>query len=367
MTVKVFRSTDFGAPANTNAAGALIAILDACLVNGYGSQTVTSITRSGTTATVTLPVAHLLKDMTVVRISGATQTDYNGDFAITVTGATTFTYTVANSPATPATGTITSKVAPVDWTKPFSGTNIAAYKQGAGSNGMYLRIDDATTSYPRAKAFEAMTDVNAGTGQFPTDAQLSGGLYMNKSTSATAQRWVVVSTEKGLFVNMTHDGYYASVCFFGDIISNKSGDAFNTMLAANGSSTNSPAEFVVLQQSIQGYSTGHYLARSHTQIGQGIQAGKLLTLPGQTYMSSAPCFNYPNPLDNALHIAPLKINESSVIRGTLPGIYNIHHVKPFQTDDVIIGTGDFSGKKFLAVPLYQQASYQCLLEISNTW
>jgi len=39
-------------------------------------------------------------------ISGATQTDYNGAFTVTVTNATVFTYTVANSPTTPATGTI---------------------------------------------------------------------------------------------------------------------------------------------------------------------------------------------------------------------------------------------------------------------
>ena len=39
-------------------------------------------------------------------ISGATQTDYNGAFTVTVTSPITFTYTVANSPATPATGTI---------------------------------------------------------------------------------------------------------------------------------------------------------------------------------------------------------------------------------------------------------------------
>lgn len=37
MTVRVFRSTDTSAPVLTNALGSLIGILDACLVNGYGS------------------------------------------------------------------------------------------------------------------------------------------------------------------------------------------------------------------------------------------------------------------------------------------------------------------------------------------
>lgn len=67
---------------------------------------VASITRSSTTATVTTSTAHGYVTGQKVVISGATQADYNGAFTITVTNATVFTYTVANSPATPATGTI---------------------------------------------------------------------------------------------------------------------------------------------------------------------------------------------------------------------------------------------------------------------
>jgi len=73
----------------------------------YHTYSVT-ITRSGATATVTTSVNHTLSTGMSVTIAGATQTDYNGTYTITVTGATTFTYTVANSPATPATGTITA-------------------------------------------------------------------------------------------------------------------------------------------------------------------------------------------------------------------------------------------------------------------
>jgi hypothetical protein len=67
---------------------------------------VSSITRSGTTATATTATAHGFTTGQKVVISGATQTDYNGAFTVTVTSTTAFTYTVANSPATPATGTI---------------------------------------------------------------------------------------------------------------------------------------------------------------------------------------------------------------------------------------------------------------------
>lgn len=38
MTVRVYRSTDVGAPVLSNTPGAMVAVLDACLVDGYGSK-----------------------------------------------------------------------------------------------------------------------------------------------------------------------------------------------------------------------------------------------------------------------------------------------------------------------------------------
>ena len=72
-------------------------------------QSVTSITRVSTTATVTMGAVHGFVTGQTVRIAGAVETDYNGDFIITVTSTTVFTYTVAGAPATPATGTITAQ------------------------------------------------------------------------------------------------------------------------------------------------------------------------------------------------------------------------------------------------------------------
>ena len=65
-----------------------------------------NLTRSGSTATVSY-TAHGYSTGYLIRIAGADQADYNGLHTITVTDANTFTFPVANSPATPATGTIT--------------------------------------------------------------------------------------------------------------------------------------------------------------------------------------------------------------------------------------------------------------------
>ena len=67
---------------------------------------VTSVTRSSTTATVTTPVKHGLDDGQKVILSGATPSAYNGEKTISVTGESTFTFTVSGSPTTPASGTI---------------------------------------------------------------------------------------------------------------------------------------------------------------------------------------------------------------------------------------------------------------------
>lgn len=73
---------------------------------GYSaSAVVSSITRVGSTATVTTMTAHGLNSGAVIRVQGATQPEYNASQAtITVTGSTSFTYVVSGTPATPATG-----------------------------------------------------------------------------------------------------------------------------------------------------------------------------------------------------------------------------------------------------------------------
>ena len=67
------------------------------------SQTISTITHVGAVATVTTASAHGLVTNNRVTVTGATPADYNGTYVITVTGASTFTYTMATSPASNAT------------------------------------------------------------------------------------------------------------------------------------------------------------------------------------------------------------------------------------------------------------------------
>jgi hypothetical protein len=104
MGINMYRSTDRDAPVLAGQLGSLIGVLTEVLDRGYPRSTVT-ITRSGTVATVS-HTGHKFIDQQIVSISGAGQADYNGNFTITYIDANSYSYTVANSPATPATGTI---------------------------------------------------------------------------------------------------------------------------------------------------------------------------------------------------------------------------------------------------------------------
>lgn len=70
------------------------------------SQSIQSVTRSGSTVTVTLADDHQLATGIEVAVSGADQAEYNGTFDITVIARNQFTYEITTTPVTPATGTI---------------------------------------------------------------------------------------------------------------------------------------------------------------------------------------------------------------------------------------------------------------------
>ena len=73
------------------------------LTTTTGVQTISSITYSGTTATLTTASAHSLTTGTKVSITGTTPANYSGIYTITVTSSTKFTYTMTSAPSGNAT------------------------------------------------------------------------------------------------------------------------------------------------------------------------------------------------------------------------------------------------------------------------
>jgi hypothetical protein len=378
--VKVYRSTDNGAPVLYGNAGYLIPILDACLVNGYGTLTPSSVTHSNGVVTVVTSVAHNLRTFGRQTIAGvANDTAYNGEFMITVTGLYTFTYLQAGITAATATGTITTKSTGAGWTKAFSGTNLAAYRPGAGSRP-FLRIDDTTTMTCRCVGYETMSDVNTGTNAFPSNTQFAGGLYWQKSQTAditTPRDWIIIADDKTMYMWVN---WNSSVTFtdepmhgFGDYDSYKVGDAFNGMIIANVSGAIAGFRFSYLSTTVTTADTGMYLTRSYSQVGTSMPAARISDYSksvGQANMGAAGMV-YPHPTDGGLWMAPVWVCETapvvanSSIRGVMRGVWNPLHTRPLAHLDTFQGSGGLTGKTFLTLGI--QVSAQVMMDISMTW
>lgn len=122
-------------------------------------QSIASITRVGTTATLTTASAHGLSTGDMVRVSGASPSVYSGVFQITVTGTNTFTYTIAVDPGTNATivGTYVAIEAIVD-DNVLADTSITPPESVYTLNGAAGAYPSAVTHYEQRRWFAGTTN-----------------------------------------------------------------------------------------------------------------------------------------------------------------------------------------------------------------
>ena len=359
-----FDSSQVGAPVLSGSAGALRAVIKACLVDGFGAGAVATLTVSGGIATATYAGAHPFKVGYVAQYAGATPAGLNGNKVILSATGTSVTFAAPGVPDGAAAGTITSKAAPAGWQELFAGalSNVIALKPSAvEATGCVLRVDDTATMNARVRAFEAMTDVSSGVGLTPLESQVAGGLYWPKSSSAnaTARPWIVIADERGFYlaVDPTGTGRY-TLTYAGDIASLKSGDAYGYLLTGNQSDQ---AAASTVPDGCCGYSGrsargGAYLVRAHTAIGQSVAAQRLGAhhngLTADVYAGTAgySVGAYPNGANNGLMTGALELHALG-IRGTLPGL--LHPVQDcgnaFATGAIVDGTDDLAGRRLMAI------------------
>jgi len=337
---------------------------------------ITSITRSGATATATLAQANTTLAsiaLTVyVTISGAVETDYNGTFQATFVDSTHFTYTVANSPASPATGTITYEKAGLGWAHPFAaGTNSQTYRSAdTGSNRFYLQvIDNAATAglgkEAQAYGAEVMSGDQAVTsGQFPTPGQAANGVCFSKSSTAdntTARAWTIFGDDRTfyLFVHASV-GAGTRMYGFGHFISNKASDGYNTFISGETSfnlstSSNGLGQVMAAGATTSNSSGSPYCARSYSQAGGSIQLNQLGNGNGATLAggsSGVAILGYPNGPNHGTYIIPITLWEVSAgphMRGKLPGVYSPLFGAPaanWNTYDPLTNVDGLSGVTF---------------------
>lgn len=357
MTAQLFRSTDASAPVLTGSVGTLITVLDAVLVNGYGSKT--------------------------------------------------------------AAG----------WTKPFTATNQAAYRNNVTTGtGFYLNVNDtgpggAGAREARMTGFETMSAVGTGTGQFPLIGQCANGIgstVVRKSSTAdsTARAWYILADET-VFTLFIESNDYLSACSvfqFGDIYSYHTNDAYRCLIVGRNNENNGT---VNMQETFHLYlnnfnmlyhtCTGHFMARLHTGFGSSLLVGKhsdhtrmgmgqsgnpnsgggsgdgqfsgiseyinngaALCNMGNNWGNTT-SFQYPNAVDGGLYMAPVWIHHGGFVRGYMKGIWAPQHHLPMNHLDAFSGTGTLSGKSFLTLNIISVntsrgfGTGQVFIETTDTW
>lgn len=185
---KIFHHTNNNAPVLDNIYGTMLDVLDACLVNGFEVGPVSSLTTSGKTVTTTFSSSHNLQKYQVIKITGATQSEFNGEHRITeVPNSNEVRFELATAASTTiASGTIVASLPPLGWEKPFYESNPAGGGKAAyrSTNLLlpsrpFLRVvdelDPAYTEtyakYAKVGIVEEMTGINEMSGlQAPYDA-----------------------------------------------------------------------------------------------------------------------------------------------------------------------------------------------------
>lgn len=270
------------------------------------------------------------------------------------------------------------------WTKPYTGTNKAAFKNAGGCQ-MYLRVqDDSPGAHggreARVTGYETMSDVDTGTGPFPTAAQGVGGVAMlvwrkSATADATTRSWIVLADARTCYVFVI-TGDFAGLYFaysFGEFYSLVPSDAYRNLIIgrvteANTLSGNSTEMFPVTVTAITSTTGGHYIPRTYTGLGTSVLFGK----HGDTVKSGGSILTgtltYPNPDDGGAYFSPLWIgdNAGARLRGRIRGLWQFMHPAGSVNDaDTISGVGDLSGKSFLFIKSLGSATL-ATMETSDT-
>jgi hypothetical protein len=310
MALTVFKSTDPSAPVLSGTVGSLVALLDACLVNGYGSKAALGWGRpfSATNSAVYRAASgnqHYLQ----VADNG---TDTNGARMANGIGFET----------------------------------MSAYNTGTGL-------------FPTA--------AQLANGNFWLKSQTLDAVARAWTLIGDAKTFY-------LFANANGAGFNWNPYGFGEFTSYKSADAYNTFICAGaGSSPNFVVTGLASPQTIgtaAAITAGFYAARSYTQIGTSQALNSLSPLNTTACLGSTGII-YPNAADSGLYLAPLMIAEALTggpVRGRFRGAFVPMHAMPLATYDQVPNPVGLSGTTVMA----QQVSNSTLLgmlffDITGPW
>lgn len=326
MTVEVYKSTDASAPVLSGAAGALLTVLDAVLVNGYGAKAAAGWTKpfSGT-------------NKAVYQSSGV-----NGRCYRFVDDASTSAYS-------------SSRYA------------------GVRGFGAMTDVDTGTDPFPTTTQH--------------TNGLL---LHKSDTASAAARPWIIVADGHTCYIfvdtanNISTTGW--NLFTFGKVFSYKAADAWHDFICGSGATNalywtgGGNAAGALMGYKLANTAMFCYLSRSYSQAGTSAKSSLFVDL-SKTGLNNVSGIGtngmpYPNPVDGGLYTSKLFIHEDSTnlpLRGNLRGLYAPLHNRPLASGDTYSGVGSMAGKTFLALKISSSAATSSIfdaqihVEISDTW
>lgn len=377
-----------GAPQISGSVGTLIAALDALFVSGWGPTTALSVNVAGGIATATLTPGETFDRDAVVLVAGATPSALNGEARVLTTSSSSITW-ATTAPNGAATGTITIRYAPqTSWSKVYAATNKAVYRSThVQSNGHYLRVDDTGTTTARVRGFESMTDVDTGSGPFPTDAQMSGGGFWHKSIVANAtpvkyrifcdERFIILAVAAG---STTAANTNAPPRGFGDPIAlAPGGDAWCTLISVNPFGVNNVGVASLTNSTASNNSGMTVAPRAFSGLGSAALHQNVPFIGSNHSGADATLGQAPSVVDGQIKMSKVYSREQGSTtppRVIIPGVHYIPQsgaFGPLADGDILTGSGDLAGRKLMVIPDpgnngWSNAPLACyLVDLTGPW
>lgn len=388
-------SDETGAPVLTSANGTLTSVLDACLVNGFNAKSVISLTVAGGVATASIS-AHGYKAGRKILVAGAGTTAANGVKKVLTASSNSLTFDATGIADGTISGTITSKSAPLGWSKLFGDASSGIYKRkDVTARAALLRVLDQGSSgstgsanYAAVGMVDSATDMATFTNLVPTKSlgygyNADGGLWSKVGSNGGTTRWALVGDGTSFYVFFDLAGstvsYVTFAYGFGDAKAYRSDDTTASFVMADAIAQSS--YFVHMNNSAVSVSdTPHSAFLSHSFDGTGNSTPFFYPLFMSGFrIGGSDSAQFPSPYDNGVAVVQdLPIFENNylrpVARGSLPGLAVPFSPVAYATNNgVIIQGAAGSGKEYYATMAdcvggnTTAASTNLLLDVTGPW
>lgn len=334
--VKWFNESMQGAGQTTdNTAGTMIAILKACLVDGFGALSPDSIVWDSESqlAKASFSAGHSYLTDSIIVCSGSTPIDYDGEHRVIKVTTNDMWFELDTVPIADAGGTLEIKIAPLGWELSFQNEdqNTMIFTPAGNLGNVSLRVDNSDfdgwyggSTYRSALMKVAMVE-NA------TDVDTYDTIYEHRWSAGSYgsdRKWDLVGDNRILFflpeygAKKNQAGFYA-----GYIDSIRAGDNYHFIMNNLKSSNSETNDNYWSQNNSSSYNYYTSFAKNNDS-GYQVMARPYHQLEGTvswmkiglgTYSSDV--IETPNPTDNGFYINAEKamvMESSTILRGYMP-------------------------------------------------